>query len=106
MTFYISLLPPDTTLTFLNVSIALGTLMDWDYLSILLGISGQRCSLIESQHSTPDQRREAVISWWLSISPHVSWKWLAGRLYHKEEKSALEAVMKYVHVPPGLFVYC
>ena len=104
MTFCNSLLLPDPTLTLLNVSAALDTLRDWDYLSILLEISDKRCSLIESKHSTPDEHREAGLGLWLSISPHVSWQWLAGRLYYKEEKNALEAVMKYVCVPAGLSV--
>ena len=98
----LSLLLPDHTLTVHNVATALATVKDWRHLFILFGILGLRRDKIEGQHSTPDQLREAAISWWLSMSPYASWQWLAGRLYNWGKKNALEAVIKYFQVPAGM----
>jgi len=97
----LSLLLPDRTLTVHNVATALATVKDWRHLFILFGILGLRRDKIEGQHSTPDQLREAAISWWLSMS---SWQWLAGKLYNWGKRNALEAVIKYLYfqVPAGM----
>lgn len=93
----------DPTLTLHNVSTALDVVRDWIDLYSCLRISDERHDKLEGQHSSPDQRREAGISWWLSVSPDASWQYLAGKLYNWEEKkSALEAVMEFVHIQTGM----
>ena len=48
-----------------------------------------------------EEKREAVIAYFLNTIPLASWATLAGPLYRKEENVSLEAVRKYLHHTTG-----
>ena len=70
--------------------------VDWETVYVVLEVPFARRRLIEGEHSTEPQRRQAVVDWWLRYSPSASWTWLAGRLYVYEKRTALKAVMHYI----------
>ena len=54
-----------------------------------------------SSYSTEEEKREAMIAYFLNTKPLASWATLAGGLYRKEENVSLEAVRKYLHHNTG-----
>ena len=57
--------------------------------------------MTNSSYSTEEEKREAMIAYFLNTIPLASWATLAGGLYRKEENVSLEAVMKYLHHTTG-----
>ena len=60
-----------------------------------------RLDQIRKQYTSEEQRKAAMVKVWLDSSPSVSWVTLAGGLYHKEEKTALEEVKGYLQKQQG-----
>ena len=90
------LFSPDPSLTAENVSSVLETVRGWDTVRAVLDVSYTMQHLIGSELSDGPQWRLALVQWWLLFSPTASWTWLAGRLYRREESTALRAVSQYI----------
>ena len=54
-------------------------------------------------YSIEEERREAMILYFLNNIPLASWATLAGRLYSEEQSVSLEAVRKYLHHTTGQY---
>ena len=57
--------------------------------------------MANSSYSTEEERREALIVYFLNTIPLASWATLARELYKREERHSLEAVRKYLHHTTG-----
>ena len=96
------LLLPDDSLNLNSVIRALAKVKDWDSFGQTLGVVYSRREVIRERYSSKDQRKEATWSYWLQYMPEVSWNELASKLYYKEEFTALQAVLPYVHKTTGI----
>ena len=52
-------------------------------------------------YPTEEKKREAQIAYFLHSLPRASWAMLAGRLYHYEQHSSLEAAREYLQHTTG-----
>ena len=79
--------------------------MDLNDLDACLGVPGSvYLQIMENpSYSTEEERREAMIAYFLNNIPLASWATLAGRLYWKERSVSLEAVRKYLHHTTGQY---
>ena len=79
--------------------------MDLDDLNRALGVPDSVYPQIKANpsYSTQEERREAMILYFLNNIPLASWATLAGRLYRKEQSVSLEAVRKYLHHTTGQY---
>ena len=69
----------------------------WDDLAFALQIPISKRDQIEKQFRTPEQRREALVTYWLQVGPNASWEILAGALYFWEKHAkAVEATKDYL----------
>ena len=69
----------------------------WDDLAFALQIPISKRDQIEKQFRTPEQRREALVTYWLQVGPNASWEMLAGALYFWEKNiKAVEATKDYL----------
>ena len=76
------------------------------YLDGLVGFLGLPVSVYyqirdNSSYSTEEEKREAMIAYFLNTIPLASWATLAGGLYREEKSVSLEAVRKYLHHTTG-----
>ena len=95
--FLPSLFSTDPSLSTENVFSVLETVRDWETVSVVLNVPGSRQGISRKEFSDESLRRQAAVDWWLRYSPTASWTRLAGRLYYREERTALEAVSQYIH---------
>ena len=96
----------DPSLTTKNVSSVLETVRSWWAVCAVLDVPLSRRELIEMEHTSEPQRKQAAVDWWLRYSPTASWTWLAGNLYRWEERTALEAVREHIQKETaGTIVY-
>ena len=96
-TSYIVIAEP--TLTYENVLEVLQSVpaKKWDDLAFALQIPISKRDQIEKQFRTPEQRREALVTYWLQVGPNASWEMLAGALYFWEKYAkAVEATKDYL----------
>ena len=75
----------------------------WDDLAFALQIPISKRDQIEKQFRTPEQRREALVTYWLQVGPNASWEMLAGALYFWEKNAeAVEATKDYLPELKGI----
>ena len=94
----------DSSLTPKNVFHATLSVV-YDVLNNCLGVPVSVYHQINANPSYPteEQRREAMITYYINTIPLASWATVAGGLYWKGENVALEAVKKYLHHITGLY---
>ena len=63
-----------------------------------------RLNGINAQYSTDDKRKEAVMDYWISYCPGISWGTLAGELHYQEEKESLQHVQTYLKKTKGMVI--
>ena len=105
----VSFLPPDTSLTPHLLLPAMSTVRDfWGGIGLLgvIGILGVPTSVRnqirqDPSYSSEDERRMAVLQYFLQTLPGVSWGMIAGVLWFLEEHTALETVRPYLPHKPG-----
>ena len=86
----------DSTLTADSVFRVVEAVSSEDKVFDVLDVPLRRQNEIWQDNSCDAERRMAVVGWWLSFSPSASWTWLAGQLYYKEEKRALEIISEFI----------
>ena len=96
-------MPPDISLTQEIVlavvdSVEVQTL--GNCLSIPLRVKENILSVI---HYDSMEQKSRLIHYWVNFSPFASWNWLAGRLYYWDERTALEASLRYVQKISGIY---
>ena len=101
----------DSTLTADSVFRVVEAVSSEDKVFDVLDVPLRRQNEIWQDNSCDAERRMAVVEWWLSFSPSASWTWLAGQLYYKEEKRALEVISELIPreeagmlITPGLLL--
>ena len=101
-------LPPDTTLTPRTLLRALSAVRDFwgSRLLFSLGIPYPVLSQINSSsYPSEDEKKMAVLQYFLQTVPGVSWGRIAGLLWRLEEHTALEIVRQYLPHKPGGYIY-
>jgi len=68
----------------------------WDDLAFALRVPASIRDQITKQFHTPEQKREALVTYWLQVVPNASWEMLAGALYFWENSKAVEATKKFL----------
>ena len=56
---------------------------------------------INTAHQTEEEKKEALLLYFLHNVPMASWQRVAGVLHYKEEKTALEAVRAFAIFTPA-----
>ena len=56
---------------------------------------------IAEQSESEEERRNALVHYWLKTSPYASWQWLSGWCHYDGEESAVSAAKRYVQRAPG-----
>ena len=95
---------PDASLTSHNILTTTSTVdLGLGGLYACLGLPGSVYIQIRdnSSYSTEEEKREAMIAYFLNTIPLASWATLAGGLYREEKNVSLEAVRKYLHHTTG-----
>ena len=95
-----SYLYPDATVS--NIYQATST-VDYRRLSDCLNVPDSVYYQIDANLSYPteENKRKAIITYFLNTIPLASWATLAGRLYYDKEHVSLEAVRTYLHRTTG-----
>ena len=100
----------DPTLTINNLLQALASVHDWYYLGCGgvyggggLGVPGAVCNEIRdsADYQTEEEKKEAMLLYYLRTVPQPSWQTVAGALYGVKEVTALEAVKVFLKHTPG-----
>ena len=73
----------------------------WDDLAFALRVPVSKRDQITRQFHTPEQKREALVAYWLQVVPNASWEVLAGALYFWENSKAVEATKKFISAVKG-----
>ena len=78
---------------------------DWYSLGDFYGLAVPLAARNEIRHNpelqTEDDRKRALLCYYLHNVPMASWQSVAGALYWREERRALEAVKKFLTVSAG-----
>ena len=82
-------LPTDTTITLRNICSTLDTVQDWWRLGNLLGIPESKWG------------KQEMVNYFVTNIP-ASWQLLAGALYYRSERTALQKVTSYFQRQPGM----
>ena len=90
---------PDITLVM--VIEALEAVNDVEGLDTSLGIPLSIRHKIKEEHESPEERKKAVINYWLLYVPNASWSTLAGSLWYLKKEKALEKVQRYIQKAAG-----
>ena len=98
----------DPTLTSNNLLQALTSVHDWYHLGRGggyggLGVPHFVCNEIRdsADYQTEEEKKEAMLLYYLHTVPQPSWQTVAGVLYRREEVTALEAVKVFLKHTPG-----
>ena len=99
----------DPTLTINNLLQALASVHDWHYPGCGgghgdgLGVPDAVCNEIRysADYQTEEEKKKAMLLYYLHTVPQPSWQTVAGALYGKEEVTALEAVKVFLKRTPG-----
>lgn len=100
----------DATLTFNNLRLVMASVKEWYELAHFdggLGVPGAVCDGIKSDtaYQTEEEKKEALLSYYLRTIPMASWQSVAGALHYREETSALEAAKAFLKsIPSGQFL--
>ena len=111
---YITVYPTpcaDSTLTINNLLQALASVHDWHslgcgdvYVGTGLGVPDAVCNEImaSADYQTEEEKKKAMLLYYLRTVPQTSWQTIAGVLYRREEEvTALEAVKVFLKHTPG-----
>ena len=76
---------------------------NWDDLAFALRVPVSKRDQITQQFRTPEQKREALVTYWLQVVPDACWEMLAGALYFWKYDKAVEATKEFVPEFKGNF---
>ena len=92
----------DPTLTINNLRLVMASVKDWYDLG--LGLYGGLCVPVavrdeisaSTAYQTEEEKKEALLLYYLDTMPMASWQNVAGALHYKEEETALQAVKVFL----------
>ncbi|CAI8051299.1 hypothetical protein GBAR_LOCUS28097, partial [Geodia barretti] len=91
----------DPTLTINNLRHITSSVQDWyDLGNYDSGLGVPRPVLYEIRAQTVEEKKTKVLLYFLHNVPMASWERVAGALYYKKEKRALQAVKEFLRVSP------
>ena len=91
----------DPTFTAESVSTVLATVVDMEKLVEALRIPPRKWAKIKQKSSTVDQRRDALINYYVKFSDYASWADLANILYLCGHHQALATAKTLIKIAPG-----
>ena len=94
----------DLTLTINNLRLVTASLENWDGLGHYdsgLGVPAGVCNKINTSYKSEDERKKALLRYYLDHVPMASWPSVAGALYFIKDKAALQAVKNFLQHTPG-----
>ena len=99
----------DPTLNINNLRLVMVSVKEWYYLGVLasgLYLPVAVCDDIRSSnvHKTEEEKKEALLLYYLRYSPKVSWQHVVGALHFREEVTALKAARAFLNYTCGQFL--
>ena len=96
----------DPTLTINNLRLVMASVKNWYCLGGYLGclnVPGAVCDEIRygTAYQTGEEKKEALLLYYLHTMPMASWQNVAGALHHREEETALQAVKAFLKYTPA-----
>ena len=102
----------DPTLTIKNLCLVTASVKNWYYLGLYRGGLGIPESVrneirASSAYRTKEEKKEALLLYYLHTIPMASWPSVAGALHYLEEKTASQAVKHFLKdTPAGQLSIC
>ena len=98
--------PPcaDPTLTINNLRQVTASVKNWYDLGGYVGglnVPDAVCNDIRAAYKTEEEKKDALLLYYLHTMPKASWPSVAGALHSREEKTALQAVNVYLKRTPA-----
>ena len=99
----------DPTLNIDNLLLVMVSVKDWYYLGVYAGgldVPIAVCLDIQSSHvyKTEEEKKEALLLYFLRNSPKASWQYVVGALHYREEVTALKAAKAFLKYTRGQFL--
>ena len=95
--------PPcaDPTLTIDNLRLVTASVEDWYDLGLYIGGLGVPDAVRDdirpnTAYQTEEEKKEALLLYYLHTMPMASWASVAGALHYREEKTASQAVKNFL----------
>ena len=104
-------LPPctDPTLTIKNLRQVTASVKNWYVLAKYVGGLGipepVRDEIGDTANMTEEEKKEALLLYFLHNVPMASWPSVAGVLHWMEEETASQAVKEFLNIPAGQSAY-
>ena len=98
----------DPTLNINNLRLVMVSVKDWYLLGRFIGgldLPSAVCDDIQSSHvyKTEEEKKEALLLYFLRYSPNASWQYIVGALHFLEEVIALKAAKAFLKYTRGQF---
>ena len=97
-------LTADVPLTVKNVCKAVEAVRDWNNLGVYLNVPKSKRGEIRQRYSTTDDRKQAVVAYWIKIDPIPSWRRVIRALGRMGEHQVADAVRPYAEPLTGLCI--
>ena len=100
----------DGTLNIGNLCLVIASVMLWDYLGDCIGglnVPYAVCDAIRKNptYKTVEEKKEALLIYYLYTVPMASWQHFAGALHYREEATALQAAKNFLeYIPAGQWI--
>ena len=102
----------DPTLTINNLRLVMASVKNWYDLGLSIGVlfwgGGLHvpvavCNEImaSTAYQTEEEKKEALLLYYLHTMPMASWQDVAGALHYQEEETALQAVKAFLKLTPA-----
>ena len=106
---YIPICPPpcaDPTLTINNLRLVTASVKDWLDLGLYAGGLNVPPAVYDdiknnTAYKTEEEKKEALLLYYLHTVPMASWPSVAGALHYQEEKTALQAINVFLERTPA-----
>ena len=90
----------DPTLTINNLRLVMASVKDWYYLGRYGGLNVPEAVCVEirasTAYQTEEEKKEALLLYYLDTMPMASWQDVAGALHYRKEETALQAVKVFL----------
>ena len=99
----------DPTLNIENLRLVMQSVEDWYGLGSATGglyVPIPVCNNIRSSYvyKTDEEKKEALLLYYLRYVPNASWQHVVGALHHKEEAATLKVAKSFLKCTPGQFL--
>ena len=96
----------DPTLTINNLRLVMASVKNWYDLGVYYGglyVPVAVCDEIRAStaYQTEEEKKEALLLYYLDTMPMASWQNVAGALHFRKEKTALQAVKVFLKFTPA-----